>query len=179
MADDKKGGKQVQRDETIVGRPVLNRNEDRTALGVPWQEPLVKTPGLTPDEQAKCNLGLLRAANAGNAEKAERCILEGADPNVRDIKGRTPLMFAVGLQYKHDPSDIELPSGHRTKRNVRKFVIDPMKSVQCAMVINQHGGDLKAKDREGKSVLDHASWNPIIKGAIQGMLELAERMAKE
>ncbi|MFH0738036.1 MAG: ankyrin repeat domain-containing protein [Candidatus Micrarchaeota archaeon] len=181
MAEDrsKQGGRQVQREGTILGRQIITPKEDRTVQGQPWQEPLVKTPGLSPDEWARCNLGLLHAADVGDAEKAVEWIEKGADPNIRDKLGRTPLMFAVSVKYKTDKADIELPTGQKKKRRVREFRIEPEKSIQCAMALFQHGGDLKAKDKDGKSVLDHASWNPIIRGAVQGMLQLEERMKKE
>jgi ankyrin repeat protein len=77
--------------------------------------------------EALCLSPLHLAALRGSAEEVERLLNSGADPNVRDVFGRTPLHYAAARNHK-----------------------------AVAELLLKHGADLNAKDESGETPLDLA-----------------------
>jgi ankyrin repeat protein len=79
--------------------------------------------------EALCLSPLHLAALRGSAEEVERLLNGGADPNVRDVFGRTPLHYAAARNHK-----------------------------AAAELLLKHGADPNAKDESGETPLDLAAW---------------------
>jgi ankyrin repeat protein len=85
-----------------------------------------------PDGLCETALGI--AAGWGNLKTMSALLRAGADPNLADKHGRTPLMAAANAAGKGSPSAVE--------------------------ILLKAGADTKRKDHEGGTVLSHARNNP-------------------
>jgi len=117
---------------------------------------------------SKVNLNayLLDAVGKGNLEHAQRWIEVGADPNVKDSTGNTPLSLAFASWHEEMILELLKAGGDPNGKTP-----DGIPFIQTAIELNglevfkaliAHGADPNVKDEEGNSLLSIAfsRWNP-------------------
>jgi uncharacterized protein len=116
------------------------------AVGPDRGADMMLTMGTTP---------LLRAAKAGDVEAVRLLLQHGANPNLPNIQGVTPVMAAAGLG-----------SNEIDTRGRFKTVPD---QVACIDLLVKAGGDVNARDNKGQSALHGAAlfgYDDIIKDLV-------------
>lgn len=86
---------------------------------------------------------LLRAAKAGDVEATRLLLAHGANPNLPNIQGITPVMAAAGL----GSNEIDTRGRFKTQPD----------QVACIDLIVKAGGDVNARDNRGQSALHGAA----------------------
>jgi ankyrin repeat protein len=95
---------------------------------------------------------LLRAAKAGDAEATRLLLKAGANPNLPQVAGITPVMAAAGL----GSTNIDTRGSLKTQAGM----IDSLKLMLAA------GGDLRLQDKQGRTALHGAAfwgYNDVVK----------------
>jgi uncharacterized protein len=98
---------------------------------------------------------LLRAAKAGDAEATRLLLEHGANPNLPNIQGVTPVMAAAGL----GSNEIDTRGRFKTQQD----------QVACIDLIVKAGGDVNARDGRGQTALHGAAlfgYDDVIKDLI-------------
>jgi uncharacterized protein len=116
------------------------------AVGPDRGADMMLTMGATP---------LLRAAKAGDAEAVRLLLEHGANPNLSNIQGITPVMAAAGL-------------GSNEIDTRGRFKTEP-EQVACIDLLVKAGGDVNAHDSRGQTALHGAAlfgYNDVIKDLV-------------
>jgi hypothetical protein len=98
------------------------------------------------------SIGLLRAAKAGDAEATRLLLAAGANPNLPQVAGITPVMAAAGL----GSTNIDTRGSLKTQAGM----IDSLKLMLAA------GGNLTMQDKQGRTALHGAAfwgYNDVVK----------------
>jgi len=95
---------------------------------------------------------LLRAARAGDAPAVKLLLEYGADPNIPNFMGLTPIMIAAGLGN----NEIDTRGRFKTQEQ----------AIETIELLVKAGADINARDRRGQTALHGAAlwgWNEVVK----------------
>ncbi|MBI5570510.1 MAG: ankyrin repeat domain-containing protein [Desulfomonile tiedjei] len=103
------------------------------------------------------NEALLNAARDGDVGKVERLLDGGADINSRDIKGWTPLMFAVGSSHSK-LAKLLLEKGAAVNLKTKEGLTPLMKAAlhndsEILTLLLAKGADVHVRNLEGNTAL--------------------------
>jgi ankyrin repeat protein len=110
---------------------------------------------------------LIRAAKAGDAAAIRLLLAHGANPNLPQQGGITPVMAAAGLGS--------------TNIDTRGSLKTQAQAIQSIELLLAAGGDVNLQDRQGRSALHGAAfwgWNDVVKALAANRAQLAVKDAK-
>jgi len=110
---------------------------------------------------------LIRAAKAGDTAAIRLLLAHGANPNLPQQGGITPIMAAAGL----GSSNIDTRGSLKTQDQ----------AIQSIEVLLGGGGDINLQDKQGRSALHGAAfwgWNDVVKALAAHRAQLAVKDAK-